>query len=287
MSGNSQQRRKTKKAEERLAHKAAEIVRQDIGAVPEMAVSPKATARLSYKVGKLFDSSIFWGGVGVLIGATASLLSLKYLVVVSLLVICTAVWRTNFFEGQSRTLLRFCGNLFLCLVVAGMFLELWRVLPKPKEALGVDQLVDGIARKFPWLSTPPPAPTIAKPSPIVSNQNKKLLAKSELKAKALEVSLRIQTDYVERYRQWWAAKGQMSTAEYNQFWNDAQQVWDREFRPEVMDIGKQLDEIGVLDDRNPSPCAWEPEVIYNDINELLFPRRQCGGRIRDAANKIK
>lgn len=147
-----------------------------------MADLPSQTDSLGTKLWKLGESPIAWGGVGVLFGAIASLISLKYLFVATGIVLGVALIRINFFE-RLWVLWRVAGNVVLCCIVAVGLMGLWRVIPKPKEPPTLDQIVDAFSQKFPWLanarndgSLRPPGATgnaapSSKPAPTTVSEN--------------------------------------------------------------------------------------------------------------------
>jgi hypothetical protein len=123
---------------------------------------------LPRKLWDFAESPILWGGLGVLIGAVTSLISLKYLFVMSAMVVCVAVLKANF-AASHRLTLQVGGNLALCCVVVLVFSIIWKYVPKPVVPPTLDQqgdvLVDRFSRKFPWLVSPPrPSPGPGKPA---------------------------------------------------------------------------------------------------------------------------
>jgi hypothetical protein len=110
------------------------------------------------------ESAILWGGIGVLVGATASLYSLRILFVVSYVILCVATLKAAFFSG-ARIVVQVVANLFACSLIAAMFVILWRYTPKPAVMPSLDEqsnaLFGMLAKKAPWLVSPPiPQPVV-------------------------------------------------------------------------------------------------------------------------------
>jgi hypothetical protein len=131
---------------------ATDLFNDHISVASPGGVEPKSTKKLW----TFWGSTPVWGGIGVIAGAIASQLSLKLLFV--------AVWgiflfesiRVEFFSGKVKKVV---GNVVTGILLAAIFLGLYRLSPKPKESSTLDQeadaVVDKAARKFPWLANPP------------------------------------------------------------------------------------------------------------------------------------
>jgi hypothetical protein len=129
----------------------------------------KAESKPTNKLSTFWGSTPVWGGIGVLVGAVASQLSLKLLFIAVWAVFVFEFTRVGFFTVRAKAII---GNFVASCVLAVVFLSLYEFSPKPKEPATLDQeadaVVDKAAKKFPWLSSPqkiivpvsPPAHTI-------------------------------------------------------------------------------------------------------------------------------
>src|SRR6266852_570826 len=121
--------------------------------------SSKSTeSRATTKVSIFWGSTPVWGAIGVLIGAIASQISLKLL----LLAVWATLWvefvRVGFFPSY---LIRRICNTAVGIALAVVFILMWPHI-KPKEPATLDQQADVVinraAKKFPWLTNPPKEP---------------------------------------------------------------------------------------------------------------------------------
>lgn len=161
--GNSQQRKKAKKAQERMANDLADKIAKRLE--PKSTTSeesPKTEAvTLRTRLSGFWGSTPVWGGIGILVGAIASQVSLKLLF--------AAVWGIFLFEFVrvgffARRFGRVVGNFVTGVILALGFIALWRITPKPKDPATLDQQMDALAHKFPFLTAPPPRPIINIPA---------------------------------------------------------------------------------------------------------------------------
>jgi len=150
--GNTHQRRLAKRGEERIAKEVTDRVLEEIE-VKQVEPMPE---KVSSKLATFWGSTPIWGGIGLLIGAIASQLSLKLLFVAVWGIFVFEFLRVGFFKQRATKVM---GNLLAGIIFAGVFIGLWRLSPKPKEPTTVDQEMNAFAKRFPWMASPPiPAP---------------------------------------------------------------------------------------------------------------------------------
>jgi hypothetical protein len=104
------------------------------------------------KFSTFWGSTPIWTGIGVLIGAMASQLSLKLLFVAVWGIFVFEFVRVGFFKEKVAKLI---GNMLAGIMLAVIFIGLWRLSPKPKEPTTVDQEMNAFAQRFPWLASKP------------------------------------------------------------------------------------------------------------------------------------
>ena len=176
--GNSRQRKKAKKSEERIVDEVAKrlsLYRETDTSPP--AASSKEQQPMGQEISIRQKSSAFWGstpvwgGIGVLIGAIASQLSLKLLFVAVWAVFIAEFIRVGFFKQRRGKIF---GNIVVGLVLALLFSALWELSPRPHETPTLDQQMDAFSRKFPLLGKAQPAPQITVSVP--PSQSPKSLA---------------------------------------------------------------------------------------------------------------
>src|ERR1700685_2817244 len=142
----------------------ADLFNNHMAAPSSSDAEPKPTKKLS----TFWSSTPLWGGIGVLVGAIASQLSLKLLFVAVWGVFLFEFIRVGFFPGKVRKIV---GNLLMGFALGIMFLSLYKLSPKPKEPPTLDQqadaVVDKAGKKFPWLANPPKQSESKPASPVV------------------------------------------------------------------------------------------------------------------------
>jgi hypothetical protein len=116
--------------------------------------------------------SIFWGStpawavIGMIAGVVASQWSLKVLFVVAWGVFFGEFIRVKFFEKRTAKII---GNGLAGIILVLVFYTGWKFTPKPKEIPTLDQQINALAQKFPWLSSAPSAPAVTvniPPTPV-------------------------------------------------------------------------------------------------------------------------
>lgn len=155
--GNSRQRKQTKRAEQRIADEVAKRLSPQTGNISSLqAAIPEVMPQRGLKetIHTFWQSTPIWGGIGVLIGMVASQLSLKMVYIAVWGVFLFEFVRVGFFRRRSY---KVAGNLIAGIVLGLCFLGLWEITPKPKESPTFDQELDAIAKKFPWIASPPAA----------------------------------------------------------------------------------------------------------------------------------
>ncbi|MGB8786042.1 MAG: hypothetical protein WA755_16690 [Candidatus Acidiferrales bacterium] len=87
---------------------------------------------LQAKLRSFGESAVFWGGIGVVVGAIACVVSSGKMLILGAIVVCVALIKGNFFENQ-RWYSKLSGNLVLCLLLGAVLFVVWKIIPKPKE----------------------------------------------------------------------------------------------------------------------------------------------------------
>lgn len=95
---------------------------------------------------EFWDSPWFGIGLGMVIGAYGSLLSVKWLIGVGWLLIAIQMFRHDFF--QRGVWLRIVLNGIACVVLALILIVLWRFTPKPKEPPTADDIATAVQKKL-------------------------------------------------------------------------------------------------------------------------------------------
>jgi hypothetical protein len=119
---------------------------------------------------ELIESSVLWGGVGLILGVAAASFSQKYIFVIGYLLVLIAVLKHPLFTRHGP-MVKFVGKILLCLFFAAILYGFYKITPKPPEPLTADQFVDKFAQRYPWMISKPatnPNPVneqATKPSP--------------------------------------------------------------------------------------------------------------------------
>jgi hypothetical protein len=102
---------------------------------------------LSEKLWIFGESPLTWGAIGILFGAVAVVVSMKWIFVLAGVVFAFAVLRMKFFEGRTFVI-QIAGSLGLFCIIAVALLFVWRVVPKPKEAPTVEDIANAVKKKL-------------------------------------------------------------------------------------------------------------------------------------------
>ena len=169
--GNSHQRKMERKAEERIRKAVEDNLRQApvIAAQPPVREPEKST--IWQKVGRYWGSTPVWGVIGMLFGAIASQVSLRLLFIIAWGALFAEFVRIRLF---TKLRWRIAGNGVAAISIGILLFLMWRVTPQPKEPPTLDQAMNAVATKFPWLANPPKQAEAKPASTIVVSPLPKL-----------------------------------------------------------------------------------------------------------------
>jgi hypothetical protein len=154
-SGNSKQRKQAKKADERIKgmvrNELERISGKDIPGT-EGSLQPQhgKGADTKEKLRTFWSSTPFWAVLCMLVGAVGSQLSLNLLFFIGWAVVLFEFIRMGFVDSRK---FRVVGNSIAGLLLAVLFVGLWRISPKPQTPPSLDQEMDAFARRFPFLKS--------------------------------------------------------------------------------------------------------------------------------------
>lgn len=86
------------------------------------------------------ESGMTWGSICLLVGSVQSPVA-KYFIPIAGAVMVLSVWKVNFFEGPNKRW-ELAGNCMIAIVLTLAFIGIWKVIPKPPEALTKADLHD-------------------------------------------------------------------------------------------------------------------------------------------------
>ena len=136
-SGNSSDRRKIR----RIASEVKKIL------APNDLPTPKTEiVQGKIKFAKIWNSTPAWGAIGMLIGAVASQISISLLCFGVWCVLCAEFIHIKIAE---RSNLRWLLNAAFAVLLAGVFIFGWPLLPKPKEQPSFDASLQAFGQKLP------------------------------------------------------------------------------------------------------------------------------------------
>jgi hypothetical protein len=166
--GNSHQRKKERRAHNRLAGEIKNDVVQQI----RNEGLPISKPTFWNKAGTFWASSPLWGAVGMLIALLFARVSVVILYVLTGVVLVGEFIRVGFFT-QFRW--KIIGNFVVAVCITGGLYYLWKKIP-PKEPTTLDQTLEAMAKRFPGLTQPrreEPKVTTA-PAPVIVSEMPKL-----------------------------------------------------------------------------------------------------------------
>jgi hypothetical protein len=104
------------------------------------------------KIGKFWASTPFWSGVTLLLGAIGSRVSTLLVYFAAWLLAVIEYIRIGFFK---KLYLRIISVCVFGIVLVPVLAVIWKITPAQKESPTLDQQIDAVAKKFPWLVTGP------------------------------------------------------------------------------------------------------------------------------------
>ena len=119
-------------------------IRQKPHRVPIWKQQPK---RMGKKFWAFLENPIFWGGVGVLVGAIGVAFSLKVIFVASGIVFSVAIVRNQFFEG-CKPYQRRIGNLWFIAIMSEILFVTWHFTPKARVPTTADEIAAAVMKRL-------------------------------------------------------------------------------------------------------------------------------------------
>jgi len=100
------------------------------------------------KIWKWLEAPWFWGGVALILGASAATVPLSIIFAIGYVPVAVGIVRSDFFKSLTSKWRKFLSNTTLLAVVAVIFFFVWKVVPKPKEPPTVDDIANAVKKKL-------------------------------------------------------------------------------------------------------------------------------------------